>query len=286
MKHPISNLWLATAAVLLCSSCSDRENVSYNFVSKTSSGDSEAGVVVRAWNGRSLQHVYGPGQTHGVPIALAHETIDRNTGGSETVTLAVHSDALLVQKAWSLLLVSPALPNGQLSLPADSKVLIAPDSATLFSIVTPKTAQRASKHWHVSAHGNLIILEDDNGLSVHMPGRAVVEYTSNATLSTSAQSYLVKLPRGDSILIPPPSVKGPDSQMAFLSERESVRFFGPDGKVTAELPSKGLEIQDRSQGLLLIGSYPAGVPGVLDEAFTIFLPLNSHHLLLLRGARR
>ena len=283
MRPPVPHPCLALALGFLCGACGDSEKVSYSFVSQPAHNGLGAGVVIRDKKGSKLKLVRWPGQDRGVPVALALETINSDTGSIETITLAVRSDTLLVQSEKELLLLSPALAQGRVSLPANSEVRLTPDSATLFSIVTPPSTRGMREHWSVSAHGNLIMVENDNGLRVFRPGQTAIEYPAGTRHSASAQSFLVTLTHGDSLLIQPPPAPGADSQMAFLSERSSVRFFGPGGKVTAELPSKGLAVQDRSQGLLLTGSYPAGVDGVLDGAFSIFLPLNSHHLLFLRG---
>lgn len=262
-------LWIL--CLLLVSCRESRDPTSAVFLDTQRAGH---GVVFADRTSQELAPVLGNG---GRPLAF----VVHPRGGSRidpgSHWLAVESDLSLRIGHNGVALESPALAERRVRIEGEVRIQPVANAATLLRLEMPELRV------HVSAWGNLILFESRDGVAVHAPGATARAFPPGSRVEPAGKSFLVVDRSGSNELVTPPVAPGHEDRVAFVPDRETVRFYDAWGAVSAELPSAVLEVQAKGQGIFLLGTFPNGLPGVQEQPFTVLLPLRNRHLLVLRA---
>jgi len=283
--------WILPLALGLIplASCSDSNGkISWYFHSDTSTGaEPIKGGLVLTWSNSSktirLVSSFSSSAPEASPFPIALHVHEREIGGKareRDLYLATQGDAVLRQEGGRITLHSPCLEGGSMKFPERSTVKIAPDSATLFRIESP-----VGDRVHVSAFGDLCLLEDPGGIRARTRKGQMHGFKKGTRISASGRGFVAREIGGRSTFVLAPTARDIGSQMSFVSSRKAIRFFTPQREVSAELPSASFEVRDGTQGIVLFGRFPDGLSGALAVPFQAVLPSRNSNLLVLRGLR-
>jgi hypothetical protein len=263
-------------AALLCLSgwflaaCGD--NVQWAFVSNTSSGSGQGGLIVVVRSGSSALGLES--------AALRVAGHDRD--GALTAHLPHGGDVAVLERAGGVEVRSPALPAHAVEL-AGARLESAAEPACL-AVALPDASRLHGLAWgpgrlHVAVAGTLLVLECATGPIVfgERPEPEALPPTYQLTTTASGDAFALLLPDGRLRLLVPGAPAPPEQRFAHDSQRNSLRLFGPWREALAELPSAMVELHP-APGLFLRASIAGGIPGV-ERPTTLLMARDNRFLL-------
>ena len=267
------SIWTSLLSLTALAACGDSID-SWFIVSEPSKGGLTIGVIKDGEN-TTMNLVQSPG---GSQAFLVREHLE---GETREQYYAVANDLVLEKKGDAIRIESPAFATGSRSFPSTTGLTLGKDGATLLTMGVDRGPDGGRETWWISGWGNLLIQQNDEGLTIHREGKPPQSLDRGATLRARGKSYEIADPHGKLLLLQPGKAPEPEQRMAYVEERKAVQFFDAAGKVIAELPASGIEIAPGGQPFFLTGQFPQGLTGVSDRPFSVLMPLHNRHLILL-----
>lgn len=267
---------LLPLALLAFAGCDD-ENVSWVFVSNPGGPNGGAVIVIRYTSLQSASET-----TQAVRLS------GTDSRGAVTLSLLTQSDTAVLERTGEVELRTPLLgsarrlPGAIAQWPATGPTALRLD-VTDASVLDGQALGRG--RLHVSAAGNLLVLEHQAGLNVYAAGSAPERLPPVYSLEPTPTELRIAQPNGGYRTLTAPPAPRPEQRLATNTGRGSVRLLGPGGEGLAELPQDRVTLHGGSGGLFLSAAFPSGLGGDDRTPMTLYMAEHNRYLARVEAAR-